>query len=201
MLDTSAGVRVPVDRVSFDIFPGETFSLVGESGCGKSLTALSILRLLPPGGRIAEGRILLHGRDISGCSEADIRRIRGRRIAMIFQEPQTSLNPVLSIGAQIVEALHAGGEKGSRRAVDRAVGITPCRGDFGTCTSRPGVSTPTLGRHETAGHDRHGNCDESRHSDCRRAHDCTGRHGSGSDPGLAQATASRYGDGLAPHHP
>ena len=123
MLDTSAGVRVPVDRVSFDIFPGETFSLVGESGCGKSLTALSILRLLPPAGRIAEGRILLHGRDISGCSEADFRRIRGRRIAMIFQEPQTSLNPVLSIGAQIVEALHAGGEKGSRRAVDRAVGL------------------------------------------------------------------------------
>ena len=122
-LDTSAGLRVPVDRVSFDLFPGETFSLVGESGCGKSLTALSILRLLPPTGRIAEGRVLLHGRDISDCSETEIRRIRGRRIAMIFQEPQTSLNPVVSIGAQIVEALRAGGEKDRRRAVDRAAGL------------------------------------------------------------------------------
>ena len=122
-LDTSAGPRVPVDRVSFDLFPGETFSLVGESGCGKSLTALSILRLLPPTGRIVEGRILLHGRDISDSSEAGIRRIRGRRIGMIFQEPQTSLNPVVSIGAQIVESLHAGGEKKRRTAVDRAVDL------------------------------------------------------------------------------
>ena len=122
-LDTSAGLRVPVDRVSFDLFPGETFSLVGESGCGKSLTALSILRLLPPAGRIAKGRILLHGRDISACSETEYRRIRGRRIAMIFQEPQTSLNPVVSIGAQVVEALRAGGEKDRRRAADRAVGL------------------------------------------------------------------------------
>ena len=123
VLETSAGVRIPVNRVSFDMFPGETFSLVGESGCGKSLTALSILRLLPPAGRIAEGRILLHGRDINKCSEAEIRRIRGRRIAMIFQEPQTSLNPVVSVGAQIVEALRAGGEKEHRRAVDRAADL------------------------------------------------------------------------------
>jgi len=96
----------PVDDVSFSIRKGETFALLGESGCGKSMTALSILRLLPqPAGHIAGGRILLDGNDLTTLPEVEMRRIRGRRIAMIFQEPMTSLNPVLTIGDQIGETL------------------------------------------------------------------------------------------------
>ena len=95
-----------VDDVSFDINRGETFALLGESGCGKSMTALSILRLLPqPAGRIVGGRIALDGMDLTGLPESEMRRVRGRRIAMIFQEPMTSLNPVLTVGDQIGEVL------------------------------------------------------------------------------------------------
>ena len=95
-----------VDDVSFHINRGETFALLGESGCGKSMTALSILRLLPqPAGHITGGRISLGGKDLTALPEADMRGIRGRRIAMIFQEPMTSLNPVLSVGDQIGETL------------------------------------------------------------------------------------------------
>ena len=97
-----------VDDVSFHINRGETFALLGESGCGKSMTALSILRLLPqPAGRITSGHITLDGTDLTALPEADMRGIRGRRIAMIFQEPMTSLNPVLSVGDQIGETLRA----------------------------------------------------------------------------------------------
>jgi len=96
----------PVDGVSLEIRQGETYALLGESGCGKSMTALSILRLLPqPVGRITAGRILLGEQELTALPEAEMRRIRGRRIAMIFQEPMTSLNPVLSIGEQIAEVL------------------------------------------------------------------------------------------------
>jgi peptide/nickel transport system ATP-binding protein len=95
-----------VDGVTFEIARGETFALLGESGCGKSMTALSIMRLLPAaGGRIVDGAIRLEGEDLLALPEAVLRRVRGRRIAMIFQEPMTSLNPVLTIGDQIGEAL------------------------------------------------------------------------------------------------
>jgi peptide/nickel transport system ATP-binding protein len=96
----------PVDGVSFRIRHGETFALLGESGCGKSMTALSILRLLPqPIGRITGGRVWLGDEDITALPESGMRRVRGRRIAMIFQEPMTSLNPVLTVGDQIAEVL------------------------------------------------------------------------------------------------
>lgn len=95
----------PVRNLSFSIKPAETLALVGESGSGKSLTALALLRLLPEKARIADGRVLLDGRDLAGLSEAQMQAVRGREIAMIFQEPLTSLNPVLSIGDQIAEGL------------------------------------------------------------------------------------------------
>jgi len=103
---TRDGVVRAVDGVSFDVMPGETLAIVGESGCGKSVTAMSILRLLPmPPARIAGGRIEFEGRNLLELSEPEMRKVRGNAISMIFQEPMTSLNPVLSIGRQISEAL------------------------------------------------------------------------------------------------
>jgi len=109
--DTERGQIRPVRDVSFSIYPGQTVALVGESGCGKSVTSLSVLRLIPqPPGRILDGRVMLEGRDLLGISEKDMRGVRGKDIAMIFQEPMTSLNPVYTIGDQIAEAiiLHQG---------------------------------------------------------------------------------------------
>jgi len=95
-----------VDGLSFELKPGETLGIVGESGCGKSVTALSILRLIPsPPGRIARGRVLLDGQDLLALSEGQMQEVRGRRVAMVFQEPMTSLNPVLTVGRQIRETL------------------------------------------------------------------------------------------------
>jgi len=107
---TSGGVVKAVDGVSFSVGNGEIFGLVGESGSGKSVTALSIMRLVPPPGRIVGGRVLLDGKDILLMNEREISKIRGRKISMIFQDPMTSLNPVLKIGDQLVETimLHSG---------------------------------------------------------------------------------------------
>ena len=102
---TSDGVLRAVDRVSFAIRPGQTLGLVGESGSGKSVTALSIMRLISHPGRIAEGSIYFNGRDLIDLEEPEMRQVRGSDIAMIFQEPMTSLNPVFTIGDQIAEAV------------------------------------------------------------------------------------------------
>ena len=115
---TSGGVVRAVDGVSWDVQEGETVALVGESGCGKSVSALSVMRLVaPPAGRIVGGRILFKGRDLLTLSEEEMRRLRGREIAMIFQEPMTSLNPVLTIGRQLTEGLeiHLGMEPKAAR--------------------------------------------------------------------------------------
>jgi peptide/nickel transport system ATP-binding protein len=103
---TRDGVVRAVDGVSFSIQPGETLALVGESGCGKSVTSLSIMRLIAsPPGRVVGGTIRFDGRDLLGLTEPEMRRVRGNEISMIFQEPMTSLNPVLTIGRQIAESL------------------------------------------------------------------------------------------------
>ena len=100
------GVVKAVDGVSFTLRRGEVLGLVGESGCGKSLTALSLMRLLPKtGARTVAGEVLLHGENILAFSPAQMREVRGRRISMILQDPQTSLNPVFSVGDQLREAL------------------------------------------------------------------------------------------------
>ena len=120
---------VAVDGISFAISKGETFALLGESGCGKSATAQGIMRLLPAAGRITGGSVKLHGEELLTRSEADMRQVRGARIAMIFQEPATSLNPVLTVGVQIGEVLdlHCGlrGEPARQRMLEllRQVGI------------------------------------------------------------------------------
>ncbi len=116
---TSAGTVRAVDGISYTVEEGESVAIVGESGCGKSVSALSILRLIPdPPGRIVGGSIHFKGTDLLQLSDAEIRAVRGRRIAMVFQEPMTSLNPVLTIGLQLTETLthHLGMDKGAARA-------------------------------------------------------------------------------------
>ena len=120
---TESGVAKAVDGVDLDIAEGEVLGLVGESGSGKSVTALSILRLIPdPPGRIVAGEVLFKGRDLLKLSWEDIRRIRGNDISMVFQEPMTSLNPVFTIGMQVMEVILAhedvSREEAHRRAVD-----------------------------------------------------------------------------------
>jgi len=103
---TSAGVVQAVDGITYDVAPGETVAVVGESGCGKSVSAMSVLRLIPdPPGKIVGGSIMFDGKDLLALSEDQMREVRGRDIGMIFQEPMTSLNPVLSIERQLTETL------------------------------------------------------------------------------------------------
>ena len=106
-LDADAGIVRAVDALDLSIRRGETFALVGESGCGKSMTALALLRLLPDNGRVVGGRIEVDGREVLGLPEARMRAVRGGKVGMIFQEPATSLNPVMRVGKQIVEAIEA----------------------------------------------------------------------------------------------
>jgi oligopeptide/dipeptide ABC transporter ATP-binding protein len=121
---TGAGVARAVDGVSFEVGRGETLGIVGESGCGKSVTGLSILRLIQPPGRIEEGsRVELEGRDLLTLDEESMRRIRGNRVAMIFQEPMTALNPVFTVGEQIAEVVRVHERAGRRAAWARAVAM------------------------------------------------------------------------------
>ncbi|MCK4909122.1 MAG: ABC transporter ATP-binding protein, partial [Planctomycetes bacterium] len=121
---TSEGLARAVDDVSFDIKKGEVFALVGESGCGKSVTALSIMQLLPePSGHIAGGQLYLDGVDIIGLPEKQKRSMRGNKISMIFQEPMTSLNPVFTIGHQIDEAIRLHQNMTSTEARNITVGM------------------------------------------------------------------------------
>jgi oligopeptide/dipeptide ABC transporter ATP-binding protein len=110
-----------VDDVGFAVGAGETLGLVGESGSGKSVTALSIMRLVRPPGRIVSGQVLFNGRDLLRLSEADMRRVRGKDIGFVFQEPATALNPVFTVGNQIAETLRVHGLAGRRDADARAV--------------------------------------------------------------------------------
>ncbi len=121
-LDTSLGLVKAVDGVSFDVREGETVALVGESGCGKTMTALSVMRLTPrPQASIVAGSICFQGRDLLRLGDEEMRRIRGAEIAMIFQEPMTSLNPVLSIERQLTETLEAHRQVSKAEARARAL--------------------------------------------------------------------------------
>ncbi|MBV9065159.1 MAG: ABC transporter ATP-binding protein [Methylobacteriaceae bacterium] len=119
---TGRGLIKAVDGVSFDLQSHEVLAIVGESGCGKSMTALSIMRLIPdPPGRIVGGRVMLGARDLLQLEEREMRRVRGNDISMIFQEPMTSLNPVMTIGRQIAEAVRLHEDVSKSAAADKAV--------------------------------------------------------------------------------
>ena len=126
---TEDGVVRAVDGVNLEVFPGEVLGLVGESGCGKSVTSLSIMGLVAKPGEVTEGRILLDGQNLLDLSEREMTRVRGNRISMIFQQPQSALNPVFKVGDQIAEVLNIhqnfGKEAGRKRAVEmlKLVGI------------------------------------------------------------------------------
>ena len=119
---TEEGVVKAVDGVTYDVQEGETLALVGESGCGKSVSAMSILRLIPfPPGRIVDGEVLFDGEDILKMDDDEVRRVRGNRISMVFQEPMTSLNPVLTIGKQLTEAIELHLKLDKEASVARAI--------------------------------------------------------------------------------
>jgi peptide/nickel transport system ATP-binding protein len=118
---TNEGIVKAVDDVSLNVAKGKTIGLVGESGCGKSVTAMSIARLISPPGRIVGGEVLLNGRNLIALSGREMRQVRGAEISMIFQEPMTALNPVLTVGFQIAEAVLAHEKISKREALDRAV--------------------------------------------------------------------------------
>jgi oligopeptide transport system ATP-binding protein len=120
--DTAAGVARAVDGVSWSVDRGKTLAIVGESGSGKSVTSLSILKLIPsPPGKIVAGEILFNGQDLVKATEPQMRKIRGNDIAMVFQEPMTSLNPVYTVGQQIIEAIVLHQDKKGKAALDHAI--------------------------------------------------------------------------------
>lgn len=102
---THVGEVKAVNDVSFDVYEGQTVGIVGESGSGKSVTSMSIMRLIAPPGKIIDGQIIFEGKDLLKLSEKEMRDIRGNKISMIFQDPMTSLNPVFTIGNQLIEAI------------------------------------------------------------------------------------------------
>jgi len=121
---TLGGIVRAVDGISFDLAPGETLGLVGESGCGKSVTALSIMRILPePAGRIAGGSILFRGKELTALPEKEMEKIRGEKIAMVYQEPMTALNPAFTIGDQLGEVFRFHQGLGKREALQKAVDL------------------------------------------------------------------------------
>jgi len=120
---TEDGIVRAVDGVSFEVYPGEVLGLVGESGCGKSVTSLSIMRLISKPGRIDEGEILLDGENLLELPEEEMIKVRGNRISMIFQQPQTALNPVFKVGDQLAEVLDVHQSLGKEAGWKRAVGL------------------------------------------------------------------------------
>jgi oligopeptide/dipeptide ABC transporter ATP-binding protein len=120
---TEDGIVRAVDGVSFEVYPGEVLGLVGESGCGKSVTSLSIMRLISKPGRIDEGQILLDGQDLLKLPEEEMIKVRGNRISMIFQQPQTALNPVFKVGDQLAEVLDVHQDLGKEAGWKRAVAL------------------------------------------------------------------------------
>lgn len=122
-IERDGSAVTPVRGVSFQAAPGQRLGIIGESGSGKTLTALAVMRLLPPGAVVARGRIELAGEDLVRLAERDMRRVRGRRVAMVYQDPMSALNPLLSVGSQLTESIRAHFAVGRREAGERSLDL------------------------------------------------------------------------------
>ena len=179
---TRDGVVKAVDGVSFDLDKGETLGIVGESGSGKSVSAMTLMRLIPmPPGKIEGGEALFKGKSLLTMSDADMRAIRGNEIAMIFQDPMTSLNPVYRVGRQLAEPLRLHKGMNRKQAETRAARAARPRGHPARLEPREGLPSPVLGRYASARHDRHGARQRPRRAHRRRAHHRARRDHPGAD--------------------
>ena len=190
-----------VDQVSFDIDAGETVAIVGESGSGKSVTALSIMRLIPtPPGRIETGEVIFEGQDLLKLDDAGIRAIRGNKIAMIFQEPMSSLNPALTVGMQVAEPvnLHRGAAVGQGAGAGQGAAGPRAHPRCGEPARL--LPAPVFRRHAPARHDRHGARLPAAPDHRRRADHGARRHRAGADPRSAEGADARDRLVAAAHH-
>ena len=180
-----SGTIHAVDGLSLELDAGETLGIVGESGCGKTMAAMSIMRLLPRGGYIAGGEIRLDGRDLVKLPDAELRKVRGGEIGMVFQDPMTSLNPTMTIGKQIAEVVLAHRDVSRNKAMERAVEVLDMVG-LPRPGSESGLPAPAVGRPAPARDDRHGARLQPEAADRRRADHRAGRDDPGPDPGRAR---------------
>ena len=202
------GTTKAVDGASFDVFPGKTLGIVGESGCGKSVTAQSILRIVDRPGRIVEGEIVLTRADGSQidlvklkANGREIRSIRGGDIGLIFQEPMTSFSPVHTVGAQIIEAVLLHNAVGKKEARRRGIEALRSVGHPEAGAAHRRVLVRIERRAPPARDDRGRAFLRSAPPDRRRAHDGPGRHHAGADPGSAAQDPAGTGNGHHAHHP
>ena len=194
---TDDGMVQAVDGVDITIGRGETVGVVGESGCGKTVTALSVLKLIAiPPGKIVAGQILYQGRDLVPLGTAEMDRIRAKDIAMVFQEPMTSLNPVYTIGEQIAEVLRKHEGLGRKAAIDKTVEMLRLVQIPESRQALQRLSAPVLRRHAPARHDRDGALLQPETPDRRRADHRARRDDPGADPRIAAGheSALRHGD-------
>ena len=188
---TEDGLVRAVDGVSFDVAPGEVLGIVGESGSGKSVTVMSIMRLIRDPNAVFEGEVIYKGRDLLKLELGQMREVRGSEIAMIFQDPMTSLNPVYRVGWQIAEQVRAHEKISKADAHRRAIELLDSCRHPRAAAARRRLSAPVLGRHAPARDDRDGALLQSRPADRRRADDGARRHDPGADPGADPQAAHR----------
>src|ERR687891_266086 len=194
---TLHGAFRAVDSVDLTVDAREIVAIVGESGSGKSVSMLAVMDLLPWTARVTADRLDFAGRSLLGLSAAQRRRIVGKDMAMIFQEPMTSLNPCFTVGFQLIEGIrvHEGGARAERRR--RALELL----DLVGIPAPARLSAPALGRYEPAGHDRHGDRVQPPPPDRRRADHRAGCDHPGADPGSVARAAKRARHGADPDHP
>ena len=196
-----AGTLHPVQEVGFRVTRGHTLAIVGESGCGKSLTSLALMNLLPPRAARTAGRLALDGQDLLGLSEREMADIRGNRMSMIFQEPMTSLNPAYTVGDQLVEAERRHRRTSVTAARDRAVWLLEKVGMTGAGERFAAVPAPALRRAPAARDDRDGADVRSRPHHRGRADHRARRHHPGADSPPPRRPAAGVRDGFDPDYP